>query len=456
MRRWPREVDTKRGVSPVIGVVLLVAIVAILAGSIAFFVFGFADSPQPAPETRFEFEYDTNANAVTITHDGGETISSENTGRLLVVVDSGAETDEQTWAEQGAGVADLDASDLTLGDQITVDDETGSATGDRTLSLTLERGDTVTVVWESPSGDRTTELDSDTVPDLGDVATTSILDDSKTVVTGDTAVNGDSGQRVTVGPSGAQALGSLGDADSDGTAELPYVDGSGDLKLNDSDGQTQTLLDAGSVSATKAPDTDTTRMAVTTWNGTGPAVFYVNANENAIYRVRNGATPTEVTDLSGNGANSVLGTGDIDGDGDAELVYAGGSQTVRYVESDGTKKTTGFSSGSNVGIGSGPVTDLDGDGTDEAVAVGGGNEIHLVDAGGSETKLAAGSVSAEKSPVTVTDVDGDADSEVLFVKSGSPHEVAYVDDPLGANTIKPLTDDGGSTITGDRATGLIS
>jgi flagellin-like protein len=70
-------------VSPVIGVILMVAITVILAAVIASFVLGLGDQTQSAtPQASFSFEYDEGAIAtsgqgnLSITHDGGDTIQA--------------------------------------------------------------------------------------------------------------------------------------------------------------------------------------------------------------------------------------------------------------------------------------------------------------------------------------------------------------------------------------------
>jgi len=65
-------------VSPVIGVILMVAITVILAAVIASFVLGLGDSQQQTPTASFDFEYDSSGTAsVTITHDGGDTLDED-------------------------------------------------------------------------------------------------------------------------------------------------------------------------------------------------------------------------------------------------------------------------------------------------------------------------------------------------------------------------------------------
>ncbi len=443
--------DRTSAVSPVVGVVLLVAVTAILVGGSSVMFLRLADDPAPVPQTRFQFSYDADADAVTVTHGGGDTVTATNTGELVVVIDGANGQQRVTWAGTDGGVVDITAGELSAGDSVTIDGTTGADTGDRTVSFTLQRGDVLRLVWTAPSGGSTAELARETVPSLGG-GVSPALDGDGTVVTGATARRGDGTAGVTVGPGGVQALGSLADIDGDGTRELPYVAG-GDLRLNDSNGETQTLVN-GSAATAASPDTDKTLLGTGTWNGSDPSVFYANDAHSAVYRVASGGPPTEVASL-GSGANSVLGVGDIDGDNTAELVYTGSSQEVRYLEPDGTRRTTGTTAGSDVGIGNGQLSDIDGDGTDEALIVNGSNDIQLVDATGPESTPAQGSVDAAKSPLTATDVDSDGDPEIVYIDDSSA-EVTYIDDISGAATVKPLTDGADSPVSGDKATGLVS
>jgi len=81
-------------ISPVIGVILMVAITVILSAVVGSFVFGLPNQAEPEttyPDTAFEFDYqssgssgdlgsasDSNYGELTITHSGGETIESAN------------------------------------------------------------------------------------------------------------------------------------------------------------------------------------------------------------------------------------------------------------------------------------------------------------------------------------------------------------------------------------------
>ena len=69
--------DDDRGVSPVIGVILMVAITVILAAVIGAFVLGLGDQvSNNAPQASFSFDFGTDN--VTVTHTGGDDIESDN------------------------------------------------------------------------------------------------------------------------------------------------------------------------------------------------------------------------------------------------------------------------------------------------------------------------------------------------------------------------------------------
>jgi len=70
------ENDGSRAVSPVIGVILMVAITVILAAVIGTFVLGLGDSVDSAPQASFNFDVDETNNELQITHRGGDTIQT--------------------------------------------------------------------------------------------------------------------------------------------------------------------------------------------------------------------------------------------------------------------------------------------------------------------------------------------------------------------------------------------
>jgi len=149
-------------VSPVIGVILMVAITVILAAVIASFVLGLGDQAQETtPQASFNFDYSaadgTDDGTVQVTHDGGDSIGP---ARLSLV---GSENIEASASSTGNGddTLELDAAgddgyglsdDVSAGTSVTVY-EPGSTTG------TTEFNDlTLRVVFNSESGDSSATL----------------------------------------------------------------------------------------------------------------------------------------------------------------------------------------------------------------------------------------------------------------------------------------------------------
>ena len=63
-----------RAVSPVIGVVLMIAIAVILAAVVGTVVLAMGNEPVSTPQASFSFEYDGD-DTVEITHEGGDSIA---------------------------------------------------------------------------------------------------------------------------------------------------------------------------------------------------------------------------------------------------------------------------------------------------------------------------------------------------------------------------------------------
>lgn len=120
----PVEELPERAVSPVIGVILMVAITVILAAVIGTFVIGLGDQVQEtAPNAQFTFDWD--GDDVTITHDGGQEIDAETDD--LRVVDS-----------EGSEIGSFDGI-VTAGSS-------------EELSTGVAVGETIRVVWEGADG----------------------------------------------------------------------------------------------------------------------------------------------------------------------------------------------------------------------------------------------------------------------------------------------------------------
>jgi flagellin-like protein len=182
-------------VSPVIGVILMVAITVILAAVIGTFVLGLGDQvSNTSPQASFTFDHEDNdattQDRLTITHDGGDKITAsqisfsvqgaEGADADVTYSDSVGMISDNTWEDLGS------SGDVSAGSQVeingTVVEYTGSTgtkgildgsaadqdsdqggTGDYDY-LQLE-GATVRVTWASSNGGDTATLGKWTGPD---------------------------------------------------------------------------------------------------------------------------------------------------------------------------------------------------------------------------------------------------------------------------------------------------
>ena len=135
----------ERAVSPVIGVILMVAITVILAAVIGAFVIGIGDDQEQVPQASWDFSFAEEDN-VEITHDGGDTINAD---RITVNIEG---QDPSDWA---------DGSDET--DSITAGDRYESSE-DSDVSDEVGEGDEVRLVWTSEGGGSTSTLATSTAP----------------------------------------------------------------------------------------------------------------------------------------------------------------------------------------------------------------------------------------------------------------------------------------------------
>jgi flagellin-like protein len=146
-------------VSPVIGVILMVAITVILAAVIGTFVLGLGDQVQStAPQASFAFDFETNSgtdneDSVTIVHDGGDSVPGENLNVTVGGAKVNATTDfEYTDAFDVSG-------DVSAGSAATI--QTNSAAG--TLPDNWD-GEEVRVIWTSQTGENSATLGKTTAP----------------------------------------------------------------------------------------------------------------------------------------------------------------------------------------------------------------------------------------------------------------------------------------------------
>jgi flagellin-like protein len=115
-----RDTATERGVTPVIGIILMVAITVILAATVAVMAFQFGqDSNQDIKTASFGFDYRSDAGELTITHRAGSTIKrSDVYVRGSGFTGSGAMSGPGKWlGEASATSGGTDA--VSSGDSVT-------------------------------------------------------------------------------------------------------------------------------------------------------------------------------------------------------------------------------------------------------------------------------------------------------------------------------------------------
>ena len=351
-------------------------------------------------------------------------------------------------ALSGAETQTLTESEFTRNGNTYTATYSGNTDGDYTATLATA---------EDADGNDGASGQSDTVT----VNTGPLSGDDTIVYEGLDAIEGDDGNTTKISASNVQALGPPGtDLTGDGFGNQPYLKDD-DLRVVDDNGNTQTLVDSDNVADEKEPRTEETLMATGTWNGSDMSVFYANEDESKIYRVDAGGSPTAVANPA-DGTNAVMGIGDIDGDGQEELLFVDGSQQVRYVDDDNNtiKKLDNANAGSDDGIGAGQLPEFNGKEW-ALIADGSGYIVLVTDDGGNQTKtikpdeLAGNNKTAAKAPLTAADVDGDGALEIVYVEA-SGKKVRYVDDPFGSPSKKYLNDANGKKIKSNDELGVVS
>jgi len=139
--------DDSRAVSPVIGVILMVAITVIVAAVIGTFVLGLGDSVESAPQASFSFDYDDSGtpSEVTIRHRGGDTIDVSDIEIRVdgATVESGGDYEFSSGNE----LSSLSNSQFNAGDTVVIDDSgSGSFDGGENVDIVYIGGDRQDVI----------------------------------------------------------------------------------------------------------------------------------------------------------------------------------------------------------------------------------------------------------------------------------------------------------------------
>ncbi|GAA1335681.1 hypothetical protein GCM10009647_078000 [Streptomyces sanglieri] len=145
--------DDERAVSPVIGVILMVAITVILAAVIAAFVLDMGDMGDQPPSAQIGFNENVGDN-VTISVTGGENIDGDN-----LYVDHGGISDDinhddpvSQWEwDPDEHFGDEVASDWIGADEVTAGDELelDSAHDDDDHGENFDDSEPIQIIWES-------------------------------------------------------------------------------------------------------------------------------------------------------------------------------------------------------------------------------------------------------------------------------------------------------------------
>jgi len=126
--------DDDNGATPVVGIVLLVAITLLLSAVVANAVFGLGlFDRETGPSIVFDDEYDEDAEELDVTHESGSTVEMEH----VVAVASG-----------GNGTVDVDFSRSTVSSSDTL------MSGETLVLTDVQEGETIRLIWESPDSEK--------------------------------------------------------------------------------------------------------------------------------------------------------------------------------------------------------------------------------------------------------------------------------------------------------------
>ncbi|WP_135363669.1 type IV pilin [Halosimplex halophilum] len=168
-------------VSPVIGVILMVAITVILAAVIASFVLGLGNQAQQgAPTSTIGMDYEQvwensdspNLGVLEVTHDGGDSVSAQE----IYIRGSGINATKDSYDDAGSGDSNiLDVKEIgNVGavqqrsagtwNGTTGGDESTIVSGDET-NVPVDSDYEISVVWQAQEGDSSSTLNEQEGPD---------------------------------------------------------------------------------------------------------------------------------------------------------------------------------------------------------------------------------------------------------------------------------------------------
>ncbi|MDR5657285.1 surface glycoprotein [Halodesulfurarchaeum sp. HSR-GB] len=194
-------------------------------------------------------------------------------------------------------------------------------------------------------------------------------------------------------------------------------------------------LDAASDPVVNLTGKENTENESYSWQSTGTKSISVGGT-NVQNAVVNASAPALSNTDTGQDTSYSVSTGDIDGDGTAEIVYQDTSSNLDYYDVD-----TGTNTDTGQGASSVSTGDIDGDGTAEIVYQDTSNNLDYYDVDtGTNTDTGEDAYS-----VSTGDIDGDGTAEIVYQDTSS--NLHYYDVDTGTNTD---TGQGASSVsTGD-------
>ncbi|MCS3923353.1 type IV pilin N-terminal domain-containing protein [Methanosalsum natronophilum] len=123
MHKLKELIERKEAVSPVIGVILMVAITVILAAVIAAFVFGLGGEVESAPQASLSASAattDEGGNAIALSHRGGQTVGLGDETRIQLSYSNNGSTINDNIASTD------DVDSISVGDTLIVFEDDGT------------------------------------------------------------------------------------------------------------------------------------------------------------------------------------------------------------------------------------------------------------------------------------------------------------------------------------------
>jgi len=143
----------KNAVSPVIGVILMVAITVILAAIIGAFVLNLGDTSTKPVQTNLAWSNESSG--ILMMHQSGDVIEDDNV-HITVIAGGSTSTLDLQYAEMSAGqTLYIYDTDTGAGYSWTASKSKGG-----TIDTAAQEGATVKVIWESPSSEDSSVVSS--------------------------------------------------------------------------------------------------------------------------------------------------------------------------------------------------------------------------------------------------------------------------------------------------------